>query len=97
MSHLRPAPLTRLSQANPRISGNRLHFDCPFHSVHPEWGQCDLSVPLVPEEHGWNVTDRDDFEKITLTPSIKVTSEAAQCFWHGFITAGSFVHCGDSR
>jgi hypothetical protein len=89
---LRPAPLTRLSQANPRIVDGWLRFDCPFHTEHDE-----IAIPLVPLPNGWGVTDRDDFEKITITPSIKVTNVVGQCWWHGFIQHGGFVHCNDSR
>lgn len=85
--------------ANPRIDqrSGRLCFDCPFHGVHPEWGQCTIEIPLLPDPHGWGVENRDDYARITILPSIKVTSVAAQCFWHGFIRNGRFEHCPDSR
>lgn len=95
---LRPTPLLRLVDAHPRIDDEGwLHFECPIHGEHPEWGQCDVAIPLVPLPRGWGVEHRDNFERITIRPSIKITSAASECYWHGFITAGSFVTCGDSR
>lgn len=94
---LRPVPLVRLVEAKPSIDNGWLRFECPFHGVHPDWGQCEIRIPLAPEPNGWSVTDRDDFERISVWPSIKVTNVASECFWHGYITNGAFVHCDDAR
>lgn len=99
MTTLREKPLDRLVDANPRLSqgGQWLRFDCPFHGVHQEWGQCEIAIPLKPEPNGWDVENRDDFTCITVSPSIKVTGRATGCYWHGFVRGGRFEHCGDSR
>ncbi len=98
MSHARAAPLARLLDANPRIDEHgRLAFDCPFHGVHPTWGQCAIAIPLHPAPGGWSIEHADDFARTTVSPSIKVTGRTIECFWHGFIRSGRFEHCGDSR
>jgi len=83
-----------------------ISFDCPIHG-----DGCRVAVPFAnppdgppgawaaSREGGWH-RDGDSFEAMTLSPSIHVTGEKHgpdRCEWHGFIRAGRFEHCDDSR
>lgn len=75
-------------------------FECPIHD------DCHVSVqfrnaldgggPLQPEGPSWERTG-DTAETLTLSPSIRVLGGPNGCEWHGFIRAGRFEHCGDSK
>jgi hypothetical protein len=97
VTHLRPHPLERLVDAKPRLENGFLSFECPFHGVHPEWGQCVVSIPIKPTANGWDISGAESMETLTVSPSIKKTAVASECFWHGFVRNGRFEHCGDSR
>lgn len=108
----RAAPLKRLVDAEPawvneeRGKPKRLvgvTFDCP---IHPD---CRIGVPFKnpvtggppPKWTGLNGTQwqrtGETFEALTLSPSIHIMGEPDDCEWHGFIRAGCFETCGDSR
>lgn len=107
---LRAKPLERLIDANPSWISFRVKdrgivafgFDCPIHDHR-------LSVPLAKPLDGgepcrdwfpsgavWD-HDMEDFASMTCSPSIHVLGEPDDCEWHGFIRAGRFETCGDSR
>ncbi len=59
--------------------GRRIMFICPNSK-----GYC--GVPVLPTENGWTWDGYEDAP--TLTPSIMCHG----CGWHGYITAGQFIH-----
>ena len=84
--------------------GVMLSFDCPIHEG------CRLGVPVDPPLDGgrprpedmagvaWKRTGGEDFDTVTLSPSIRIVPhDPDDCAWHGFIRAGRFQTCGDSR
>lgn len=85
-----------------RRRGVLLDFDCPIHEG------CRLGVPVDPPLDGgpamphlmagkaWRRTGDEDFDTVTLSPSIKILGGDGECRWHGFIRAGRFETCGDS-
>lgn len=119
MKPLRPQPLERLVDAEPRFvfsggegvtdangqpvpkrEGVGVSFACPIHE-----GYCRVYVPFTNPIDGGPAPDPritwerqgETFETLTLTPSIKVLGGSEGCEWHGFIRAGRFETCGDSR
>jgi hypothetical protein len=109
---LRPVPLKRLIDANPRWhSYSRgearcfVSFDCPIHE------DCHIgAIPFTPSVEGgraphaggvvWERQAGTDFDKLTISPSIHVMGERngpGHCEWHGFITNGELITCPDSR
>lgn len=101
----RDKPLQRLVDADPcwvdtkDRRGVWLLFDCPIHD-----GGCYLGVQVDPPLDGgpllepnrphWK-RDGEDFATLTLRPSIRILGP--DCYWHGFIRAGRFVHCTDAH
>lgn len=82
----------------PRRRGVLLSFRCPIHD------DCEIGVPVDPPldggprpERGWKRTGGEAFDSVTLSPSIRVLGGPDGCEWHGFIRAGRFETCGDSR
>ena len=86
--------------------GVGVSFDCPIHE------DCHLGAPFKNPldgqgPPGWKALDGtqwtrsgDTFETLTLSPSIHMLGEKDDppgCQWHGFIRAGRFETCGDSR
>jgi hypothetical protein len=78
-------------------------FECPIHS-----DGCYVGVPFSnpvgggePEPMHVNKTlwqrTGEGLDTLTLSPSIKVLGGADGCEWHGFIRAGRFETCPDSR
>lgn len=86
--------------SRPDRVGVYVEFNCPIHA------DCRVGVqmtpaldgggPLEPGEKAWSRTG-DTIESLTLSPSIRVLGGADGCEWHGFIRAGRFETCGDSR
>lgn len=98
---------TRLVDCNPRFAqmGNSgqtryLVFDCPEgregcnHAI-PFTPSIEGAVQTSPQSNGaqWNRTG-DTFETLSLTPSIRAMGP---CFFHGFVTNGAIMFCGDSK
>lgn len=86
-------------QPVPHRRGVALMFDCPIH----EDCLCCVSVnppldggPAI-ETKAWRRTGGEDFETVTLAPSIKVLGGPEGCEWHGHIRNGRFETGGDSR
>lgn len=84
----------------PDRTGVGVLFCCP---IHPDcWVQVQFNNALDggamfdPSAPAWDRTG-DSFETMTLAPSIRVVGGPNGCEWHGFIRAGRFEHCGDSR
>ncbi len=110
---LRARPLERLADADPAwvdSSGGRrgvmLQFECPIHESDAHGDTCRIAVPLdppldggAPIERGWRRSGGEDFDSVTLAPSIRRLGESdgTGCRWHGFVRGGRFETCGDSR
>jgi hypothetical protein len=91
----------------PHRRGVALMFDCPIHE------DCHVCVYVDPPLDGgkaiepfaggegrgrsWARTGGESFDGVTLSPSIRVLGGPDGCEWHGFIRAGRFETCGDSR
>ena len=85
---------------DPNRKGIGISFECPLHE------DCRLGAyftnpldggpPFEPERPTWDRTG-EDFESLTLAPSIRVLQGNGGCRWHGFIRAGRFETCGDAR
>lgn len=83
----------------PRREGVALSFDCPIHADCRVWG-----LPVDPLDGGpphdrraWSRTGGEDFDTVTLSPSIRIEGGPDGCEWHGFIRCGRFETCGDAR
>lgn len=57
-------------------------FDCPC-------GCCVRPVVLF-ENNGWT-RDCDDFEKMTISPSVYQPKEKGGCGWHGWVRNGEII------
>lgn len=87
----------------PERRGVALGFNCPIHE------DCYVCVPVDPPLDGagampdlmagkaWKRTGGEDFDTVTLSPSIRILGGPDGCEWHGFIRGGRFETCGDSR
>jgi len=114
MKPMREKPLERLIEAEPMFYSSPgrpgvklgMIFQCPIHSNEGD-NICHVGVqfenpsdggkPEEPEAPTW-LWNGEDFEKLSLAPSIRVMGSApGQCRWHGFIRDGRFEHCGDAR
>lgn len=80
----------RLSELNPELATEGcepgvayLHIDCP-HCRSPHFIVVKIATVQEPgSTHVWTWNGETDFEKLTLTPSLK-----AYGHWHGHITNG---------
>lgn len=86
--------------AGPDRKGLGVIFMCPIHeecwvSV-PFKVALDGGAPVDPARVAWDRAG-DTFEGLTLSPSIRILGGPNGCEWHGFIKAGRFETCGDSR
>lgn len=91
----------------PHRRGVALMFNCPIHDDCPRCVPVDPPLdggqPIEPFAGGegrarsWARTGGEDFDTVTLSPSIRCLGGPDGCEWHGFIRAGRFETCGDSR
>lgn len=105
-------PIERLVDADPRFYSSQSRdarlgfaFRCPIHS-NEGMDLCYIGVqfanpsdggpPYAPEAPAWRWNGQD-FETLTVEPSIRVMGGEGGCEWHGFIRDGRFEHCGDAR
>ena len=74
--------------------------ECPIHTdcwIHVPFRNCiDGGPPHQPERALWNRIG-EDFETLTLSPSIRILGGEGGCEWHGFIKNGCFETCEDAR
>lgn len=66
--------------------GSRLHV--------PIENPIDGGPKRTDHSHAWLRTG-ETFDVLTLTPSIRRIPFDGSCGWHGFITNGSIIDCGD--
>ena len=86
--------ITRNGEPVPYRPGVSLMFDCPcgkcgMPCAIPMNNPLDGGPPLNPD-HGWDRIG-EDFETLTLKPSILRTVKRGGCGWHGFITNGEII------
>lgn len=76
----------------PERTGIGVSFDCPcgkcgYLCFVPFQNPIDGGPPTITSYPLWTRTG-DDFDTLTLTPSILRATERGGCGWHGFITNG---------
>lgn len=83
----------KLKDLDPRYGEERtgerdkLIFDCPKCKAHR------IAVPILTHPRAWQLTgNQDDFDSITIAPSIDHDAPGYKCHSHFFIQAGEIIN-----
>jgi len=79
----------------PRREGIGVSFDCPCSTCGllcfvPFDNPLDGGPPITPDHALWTRTG-EDFDHLSLTPSILRNRERDGCGWHGYVTDGEVI------
>ena len=87
-------PVTKEREPVPKREGIGISFDCPCGCGSPVFVHIKNPMDGKPfDTQGAPSWDRtgDDFETMTLKPSILRSENRGGCGWHGFVTDGKII------